>query len=118
MIAAWSLSAALLVGYFVLGDEGDEGRPAPAQGEQSPQLPEEDRGKELIEVVEVRPGEAPPGSAVEVPFVNTYPAQTRPLRAWLSITDYRSGKQLPGTELEVLHAGDEGLVARHPHHAL
>jgi Na+/phosphate symporter len=115
-IAAWSLSAALLVGYAVLGDEGDEGgQPASEAALPSPQLPDEDRGKEVIEVVEVRPGEATPGSAVEVSFINTMTSQrARPLRAWLSITDYRSGKQLPGTELEVLHASDERLVARVP----
>jgi hypothetical protein len=115
MIAAWSLSAALLLGYAVLGDEGDESnQPAASEGDPSPQLPDEDRGKELIEVVEVRPGEATPGSAVEVSFINTMADRSRPLRAWLSITDYRSGKQLPGTELEVLHASEERLVARVP----
>ena len=54
-------------------------------------------------MIEVRPGEATPGGAIEVAFINTYKNQDRPLHAWLSVTDYRSGRQLPTTELQVLH---------------
>jgi hypothetical protein len=113
--AAWSASAALLIGYTLL----DEQDPATSQDatEAAVQLPEEDRGKELIEIVEVRPGEVTPGSAIEVSFINTYKQKNRPLSASLSVTDYRTGRQLPTTELEVLHGGDDRLAVRIPRQA-
>ena len=114
---AWAASAALLVGYALLGEAGDDNPGMPEATDASPQLPEEDQGKELLEVVEVRPGEVSPGSAVEIAFVNTFAQKQRPLRAWLSVTDYRSGRQLPSTEMEVLHGSDERLVARVPQQA-
>jgi hypothetical protein len=112
--AAWSLSAALLIGYTLM-DEPDP--TATTDSPETAQLPEEDRGKELIEVVEVRPGEVTPGSAIEVFFINTYAQKNRPFHAWLSVTDYRTGRQLPATELEVLHADDERVVVRVPRQA-
>ncbi len=117
--AAWSVSAALLLGYTLL----DEGEPSngtgPAEegaGATATQLPEEDRNKELIEVVEVR-GEPTPGSAVEVAFIDTYKQRSRPLAASLSVTDYRSGRQLPTTEMQVMHRGEDTLVVRIPQQA-
>jgi Na+/Pi-cotransporter len=114
---AWTASAALLLGYALLGESGDDGANVPEASDASAQLPEEDQGKELIEVVEVRPGEVSPGGAVEVGFVNTFAKRKRPMRAWLSVTDYRSGRQMPSTEMEVLHGSDERLVARVPQQA-
>ena len=111
---AWALAAALLLGYALLGGESDESQPITNEEDAAAQLPEEDRGKEIIEVIEVRPGETTPGSAVEISFINTYANKARPLRAWLSVTDYRAGRQLPSTELEVLHSDDGRLVARIP----
>jgi hypothetical protein len=113
--AAWTISAALLVGYTLLDEPDPDG--APEGEEAAAQLPEEDRNKELIEVVEVRPGEAHPGSAVEVAFINTFKDRSRRLMAWLSVTDYRTGRQLPSTELEVLLAGDDRMVVRIPRQA-
>jgi Na+/phosphate symporter len=113
--AAWAVSAALLIGYTLLDEP--ETAVTPEATEAGIQLPEEDRGKELIEVVEVRPGEPTPGSAVEVWFINTYQQKNRPLQAWLSVTDYRAGRQLPTTEMEVLHGGDDRIVVRVPRQA-
>jgi Na+/phosphate symporter len=113
LILAWALSAALLGGYALLGDDPAPGG-GPDLGETGPQLPEEDRGKEMIEVVEVRPADPAPGGAVEVDFINTFQNKRRPLHAWLSVTDYAAGKQLPSTEMERLHASDERLIVRVP----
>jgi Na+/phosphate symporter len=110
----WALSAALLIGYALLRSEGDEPRTVDEADDPVAQLPDEDRGKELLEVIEVRPGETTPGSAVEISFINTYADHSRPLRAWLSVTDYRAGKQLPSTELKVLLNSEGRLVARIP----
>ena len=110
---AWSLSAALLVGYALLGEEDPGRAPGGAEGDGG-QLPDEDRGREILEVTEVRPGEATPGSAIEVSFIDTYANRARPLHAWLSVTDYRIGRQQPAVELEVLHAGEGRLVVRVP----
>src|SRR5215211_866130 len=114
---AWSASAALLVCYALLGGSGDDVRDVPEATETAIQLPEEDQGKELLEVVEVRPGEASPGSAVEITFINTMRDRRRPLRAWLSVTDYRNGRQQPSSEMQVLHGGDDRLVLRVPQQA-
>jgi Na+/phosphate symporter len=65
----------------------------------------------------VRPPEAAPGSAIEVDFVNTFSKRNRPLQAWLSVTDYRAGRQQSAVELEVLHASDDRLVVRVPQQA-
>jgi phosphate:Na+ symporter len=118
-VLVWSLSAALLLGYALLGEE-DAGSHQSAVNDGGPQLPDEDRGRELLEVTEVRPGEASPGSALEVSFINTYQAfqeQKRPLRAWLSVTNYRTGQQQAATELDVLHASGDRLVVRVPQQA-
>jgi hypothetical protein len=114
---AWSASAALLVSYALLGGSGDDGRDLPEATDATPQLPDEDQGKELLEVVEVRPGEASPGGAVEIAFINTVRDRQRPLRAWLSVTDYRNGRQQPSAEMQVLHGGDDRLVVRVPQQA-
>ena len=119
----WSISTALLVGYAFMGAESDNGRASPESGAGAaasdglPQLPDEDRGRETIEVTDVRPAEAAPGSAIEVTFVNTYANRNRPLQAWLSVTDYRAGRQQSAVELEVLHATEGRLVVRVPKQA-
>jgi Na+/phosphate symporter len=113
----WGLSAALLLGYALLGEE-EPGTPTSAVNtDSSAQLPDEDRGREVLEVTEVRPGEASPGSALEVNIVNTYSNRARPLHAWLSVTNYRNGRQQPAVELEVLHASDDRMVVRVPQQA-
>jgi hypothetical protein len=115
MAAAWGVSAALLLGYTWLDEaEPSSGQDGPAN---EAQLPEEDRSKELIEVMEVTPGEVTPGSAVEVTFINTFKNRDRPLHAWLSVTDYRTGRQFPTTELQVLHGADSEMVVRIPQKA-
>jgi Na+/phosphate symporter len=116
MAAAWAVSAALLVGYTLL-DEPDPSN-SPDSAPSGLQLPEEDRDKELIEVMEVTPGEVTPGSAVEVSFINTFKNRARPLHAWLSITDYRTGRQFPTAELQVLHGADSEMVVRVPQKAI
>jgi Na+/phosphate symporter len=120
----WSISAALLIGYAFMGEERDnsrqsEGRQLGQAGQpiDGPQLPDEERGREIIEVTDVRPAEAAPGSAIEVDFVNTFTKRDRPLQAWLSVTDYRAGRQQSAVELEVMHASEGRLVVRVPQHA-
>ena len=113
--AAWSVSAALLFGYTFLDEK--EPSQAPDAADAGAQLPEEDRNKELIEVIEVRPGDATAGGAIEVAFINTFKNKDRPLNAWLSVTDYRSGRQLPTTELQVLLSAEERIVVRVPQQA-
>jgi Na+/phosphate symporter len=115
-VIVWTISAALLLGYALL-DEPGENLPAASETSDGPQLPDEERGRELIEVTEVRPAEATPGSAVEVTFVNTYLNQARPFHAWLSVTDYRAGRQQASVELDILHAGEGRLVVRVPQDA-
>jgi hypothetical protein len=112
---AWSASAALLVGYALL-DEKDT-NDGPDTSEAGAQLPEDDRGKELLEVVDVRPADANPGGAIEVSYINTFQKKNQLLHACLSVTDYRSGRQMPSTELEVLLRGEDRLVVRVPRNA-
>ncbi|HEY0708986.1 MAG TPA: hypothetical protein VGG33_19415, partial [Polyangia bacterium] len=110
----WSLSAALLLGYVLLKESPSTPPVAEAMRQAGPQLPDEDRGREIIEVTEVRPGEANPGSAVEVTFINTFANKARPLRAWMSVTDYKAGRQQAASELEVLRADDGRMIVRIP----
>lgn len=106
--AAWVLSAALVAGYFAVGEE------VPDAGEAQHMTPSEKPKKAAnIDIVEAVPTEATPGNVVELRIegVDDGP-EAAPLRVQLS-----QGQWDVKRDMEILHRKQDLLVLRVPNEA-
>ena len=119
LILAWALSAAVIASYYLIGDSGggDEdglgSSVARSPTTPAPQ-PDEDEGK--LEILEVDPGEATPGGALQVRYAGVDDDQ---VAAGTKVRALLSAPSAPGAksevrELEVLHAKKDELFLRVP----
>jgi Na+/phosphate symporter len=106
MVAVWAVSAAIIGGYYLVGDDSDEGD---ARATAAPAALEDD---DKLDVIDVQPGEPTPGSALAVRYVEGKQARSKtPVRALLSAP---SGEATRTVDLDVLERHEGEVVVRVP----
>jgi phosphate:Na+ symporter len=104
--AAWVLSAAVIGGYYLSGDDAAE----ESRGPKAPPAGAKPDDNDKLEIVDVA-GDPTPGSALQVRFLRRDTADPRPVKAILSVPTPEGTR---AQTLQTLHAAKDEIVVRLP----
>jgi len=110
LVIAWALSAVIIGGYYLSGDEEAEQEVRAPRPPPTAATPSDNDNLEIVDVI----GDVTPGSAVQLRFLRGDPPNAAPVRAVLSTQTVEGTQAYP---LEIVHAQKDEIVVRIPKEA-